>query len=148
MAERSPEDEALLFEFLAVIEGLSGRQVELIAAGVTDNDLSRWRSDQWSRLTGRKRAAIRSFLAHRRDAAAALKSGGPIEREALDLFGDFDRVVRNIRGLPSSGRGVERKKDAIRGIELYAQSVGKPLPDSFFELRREVYGADKEGSKG
>lgn len=76
-----------------------------------------------------------AFIIHR---AASPQPDGATEKEALELFGNFDDVVRHLRGVAPPGQSQARKLAAVEGIERAAVSLGWTLPDWFFDLRRQI----------
>ncbi len=60
------DDKDLVREFLEFVADYSGQEIREMVPGVTDNDVSRWRRGDWTRITKAKRRAIKSFVEMRR----------------------------------------------------------------------------------
>lgn len=69
-------DAEIVQAFLAETAGLSQEEIEAIAEGITQTDVSRWRRDDWQRLTAAKRRAVLRFLEERRRAKAVAQRAG------------------------------------------------------------------------
>jgi transcriptional regulator with XRE-family HTH domain len=60
------------------------------------------------------------------------------EVEVLELFGNFDDVVRFISGVPDGPGRKARQQAAWEGIRLTANSLGWNLPNWFFQLKQQI----------
>lgn len=136
--ERVQSDRELVAAFLEVMDGYSGREISQMVPGITDNDVSRWRRGEWSRLTAAKRRAIRRYLDLQplRVREVPPEYGG---QEELDLLGaDFDQIVRFLHGIPGTPEQAKlRKLDALEGLRRFLTARG-PLPDRWYQLKEMV----------
>ncbi len=57
------DDRQVVADFLRAVEGYSGAAVKTMVPGVTESDVSRWRSGKWERLSNAKRATLQEWLA-------------------------------------------------------------------------------------
>lgn len=55
-------DQHLVSEFLKLLEPYTGSTIASMVPGVTESDVSRWRSGKWTRLSSAKRDALRGWL--------------------------------------------------------------------------------------
>ncbi|HEX8694866.1 MAG TPA: helix-turn-helix transcriptional regulator [Longimicrobium sp.] len=71
--------------------------------------------------------------------AAAAEGGarGGMEREAEDLFGSFDAMVRFVGGIAPAGEERLRKLDALEGLRRMLTARGV-LPGWWYDLRDRV----------
>lgn len=58
----NPADRDLISRFLDRVADLSQEEVEKSVPGITQSDMTRWRRDDWQRLTAKKRRAVERFL--------------------------------------------------------------------------------------
>lgn len=67
MDYRKLSDKALVELFLRETEEFSGPAIRGLVEGVTEHDVSRWRRDEFKRLSGDKRQALESYLREAED---------------------------------------------------------------------------------
>ena len=121
-------DPEIIKAFLKATEGLSGREVRELVAGVTEHDVSRWRRGQGKRLSGRKRRAILRFL---EDGA------GRPDEAAEEMFSSFTAVARFIGGIAPPGQEKLVKLDALEGYRRMI-TARERLPSWWYRLKEMV----------
>lgn len=131
MAEETT-DRALVAAFLEAMENMSGREIAVRVPGVTPDDVSRWRRDEWSWLSGKKRRTLLRFVESHRAEREGLSA-------AEDVFGSLDRVTRYLGGIGGPPEEAKlRKLDALEGLRRFVTASGEPLPQWWWTLKRRV----------
>lgn len=117
---RSKEDEAIVAEFLRAVEPLSGREAADLVRGVSQHDVSRWRRDEWTRLTAAKKRTLTTWLRHYR--AQEMQPGAETEVEP-------EGVAPNYEGLGVELPGYEKLLERPRRVfdRFMYELIGKGL---------------------
>lgn len=126
-------DTDVIDAFLAATEGLT--QAEAAAqAGVSQRQVSSWRGGHRGKLQARTRAALLRFLERQSIASPEMSE----QEQALGVFGSFDEIARQLRGIAPPGQAKARKRDALEGLRRTAADFGWPLPDWWYRLKELV----------
>lgn len=126
-------DEDLIDAFLASTESLPQAEAAALV-GVSQRQVSTWRAGSRGKLQMRTRAALTRFLEQQQEALAER-----IEAEqAMGVFGSFDEIVRQLRGIAPPGQAQARKRDALEGLRRTATDFGWPVPNWWYRLREMV----------
>lgn len=120
MQENPLTDQELVRRFLARWEGVSGPRIERSVPGVTQSDVSRWRTGKWKRLTAPKARALREALQAPEEAPDDFVRG---LRTALE---QIEPGVEAIRGLLRSGEGPQKPLETQTPEEAHGRP---PVPD-------------------